>query len=68
MKLIIISFAVLAFVSCNNNSSSTKSGDTTTITTNPPNSADGGPNNGLGDTNSYNRMNDTASRDSVPKK
>ena len=39
-----------------------------TINTTESNKADGGPNNGLGDTNTYNRMNDTMSHDTSNKK
>ena len=53
---------------CKNNGSSTKATDSTTINTTTGNVSDGGTNNGLGDTTSYNRMNDTASKDTVPKK
>jgi hypothetical protein len=61
-------------IACNNSGSNagssdtTKSSDTTTINTNPENMTDGGPNQGLGDTNSYNRMNDTLSSDTTHKK
>lgn len=53
---------------CKNNGSSTKATDSTTINTTTGNVSDGGTNNGLGDTTSYNRMNDTVSKDTVPKK
>lgn len=68
MKLIMTAFGFLLFAACNNNGSSTKTTDSTTINTTETNNADGGPNNGLGDTNSYNRMNDTISHDTLNKK
>ena len=68
MKTIIVIMIALVFACCNNSSSSTKSADTTTINTNTGNMPEGGPNQGLGDTNSYNRMNDTVARDTTPKK
>jgi len=59
---------VLIFASCHNSGTSTKSADTTTINTNTGNMPEGGPNHGLGDTNSYNRMNDTVTHDTTSKK
>lgn len=68
MKTIIAIMTVLIVASCNNKGSSTKSADTTTINTNTGNMPEGGPNPGLGDTNSYSRMNDTVTHDTTPKK
>ena len=68
MKTIIAIMFVLMFACCNNRGSSTKSADTTTINTNTGNMPEGGPNHGLGDTDSYNRMNDTLTRDTASKK
>ena len=68
MKTIIAIVVILLVVSCNNKGSTSKSADTTTINTNTGNMPEGGPNNGLGDTNSYNRMNDTLSHDTTNKK
>jgi len=56
------------FACCNNRGTSTQSADTTTINTNTGNMPEGGPNHGLGDTNSYNRMNDTVTHDTTSKK
>jgi hypothetical protein len=56
-RLSVIWFAI--FVSgCTNHASRTGSKDSTTINTTTGNVSDGGPNNGKGDTNSYDRMND----------
>jgi hypothetical protein len=68
MKTIIAIIIILMLACCNNSGSSTKSADTTTINTNTGNMPEGGPNHGLGDTNSYNRMNDTVTRDTSSKK
>jgi hypothetical protein len=69
MKLLIATvFGLLLLAACNNNGSSAKTTDSTTINTTETNKADGGPNNGLGDTNSYNRMNDTINHDTSNKK
>jgi hypothetical protein len=54
--------------SCHNSSSTSKASDSTTINTNTGNMPEGGPNHGLGDTNSYNRMNDTLAHDTTSKK
>jgi len=59
---------IMLAAACNDTGSSTKATDTTTINTTTGNVSDGGTNNGLGDTTSYNQMNDTVSRDTVPKK
>lgn len=74
LKITGLILLLLLVAACNNSGSSTtsndtiKSSDNATITTNPENMTDGGPGQGLGDTNSYNRMNDTVSHDSIPKK
>jgi len=68
MKIVTGIICVLLFAACNNNGSTAKTSDSTTINTTNSNAADGGPNNGLGDTNTYNRSNDTISRDTMPKK
>jgi len=68
MKMIIIAFVFLLLVSCNDHGSSAKTTDSVTINTTETNKADGGPNNGLGDTNTYNRMNDTTTHDTLNKK
>jgi hypothetical protein len=68
MKLIIIAFGFLLLLSCNDHGSSAKTTDSVTINTTETNKADGGPNNGLGDTNTYNRMNDTTTHDTSNKK
>jgi hypothetical protein len=67
-KILTAILFILFATACNNGGNSTKATDTTTINTTTGNTSDGGPNNGLGDTTSYNRMNDTLSKDSVPKK
>jgi len=69
MKTVIVSvFLVLVVASCHNSSSTSKAADSTTINTNTGNMPEGGPNHGLGDTNSYNRMNDTVAHDTTSKK
>ena len=70
MKIItgIVIVYVFLTVACNNNGGTTKTNDSTTINTTNSNAADGGPNNGLGGTNTYNRNNDTAVHDTTPKK
>jgi len=61
-------FLVLIMTSCHNSSSTSKAADSTTINTNTGNMPEGGPNNGLADTTTYNRMNDTIAHDTTPKK
>ncbi|HEY2722206.1 MAG TPA: hypothetical protein VGI82_10800 [Chitinophagaceae bacterium] len=68
MKLLIGIFCVLAMIACHNNATSAKTTDSTSINTKTNSPADGGPNNGLGDTNTYNRSNDTIPPDSIQKK
>jgi hypothetical protein len=67
-SLIITAFGCLLIAACNSSGSNTKTTDSTTIPTTETNKADGGPNNGLGDTNSLNGMNDTISHDTLNKK
>lgn len=68
MKIVMCIMGILVMASCNNGGNSTKNSDTTTINTKTNSSADGGPNNGLGDTTTYNRSNDTMTHDTIPKK
>jgi hypothetical protein len=68
MKRIISALGLLLLVSCNDHGDGTKTTDSVTINTTESNKADGGPNNGLGDTNTYNRMNDTMTHDTSNKK
>ena len=68
MKKIIGIFGLALIVACNNKGSPAKTNDSTTINTKTNSPADGGPNNGLGDSNTYNRMNDTTVHDSMQKK
>ena len=68
MKTALTIVLVLVLASCHNSSSTSKATDSTTINTNTGNMPEGGPSNGLGDTNTYNRANDTLVRDTTPKK
>ena len=68
MKIAAIVFGILLLASCNNNSGSSKTTDRIPINTTETNKSDGGPNNGLGDTNTINRGRDTASHDTLNKK
>jgi hypothetical protein len=68
MKIAFIVVGILLLVSCNDHGGSAKTTDSVTINTTETNKADGGPNNGLGDTNTYNRMNDTVTNDTSNKK
>jgi hypothetical protein len=74
MKLsILILSATILFAACENTSSSEQTGDTTIINTKTGNVSDGGPNHGIGDTNSYDRMNDkipdtSRQSDTIPRK
>jgi hypothetical protein len=70
MKVIATAIGMLLVISCNYHKKGEKTSDSTTVnaTTTETNKADGGPNNGLGDTNTYNRMNDTTVHDSLKKK
>jgi hypothetical protein len=68
MKKIFGILGVMMITACNHTGSGSKTKDSTTINTTNNNAADGGPNNGLGDTNTYNRMNDTTIHDTTRKK
>ena len=70
MKILIAVVGMLVLISCNNHKQGGKTADSTSVnaTTTETNKADGGPNNGLGDTNTYNRGNDTTGRDTLKKK
>jgi hypothetical protein len=68
MKKIIGIMCVIFIAACNNAVKTTKTDDSTTINTKTSSPADGGPDNGLSDTNTYNRINDTASHDTFQKK
>jgi hypothetical protein len=64
----IVFFNILLLASCNSHSGSSKTTDSIPINTTETNKSDGGPNNGLGDTNTINRGRDTASHDTLNKK
>jgi hypothetical protein len=66
MKTIVGLFGLIIIAACHNHGRHSSSGDTTSINMRTNSPADGGPNNGLGDTNTYNRMNDTTVRDTMP--
>ena len=66
MKTIVPLFGLIMIAACHHHGSNTNSSDTTTINMRTNSPADGGPNNGLEDTNTYNRMNDTTVRDTMP--
>lgn len=68
MKIGIIACVFLLLASCNNHGDQAKTTDSVTINTTETNKADGGPNNGLGDTNTINRSNDTVTHDTSNKK
>jgi len=70
MKIVIAAFGILVLIACNNHRQGGKTTDSTSInaTTTETNKADGGPNNGLGDTNTYNRGNDTTVHDTSTRK
>ena len=68
MKITVIAIGILFLVSCNNHGDNAKTTDSVTINTTETNKADGGPNNGLGDTNTINRANDTIMHDTLNKK
>lgn len=68
MKITVIAIGILLLVSCNNHGDNAKTTDSVTINTTETNKADGGPNNGLGDTNTINRTNDTITHDTLNKK
>ena len=56
--LALIVFFGFSVVSCDNQGDSRTTTDSSSINTNTGNVSDGGPNNGAGDTNDFNRMND----------
>ena len=58
VRSIIILSGILFFIACNNGGSSRQTTDSATMHITTGNVSDGGPNNGRGDTNSYDRMND----------
>lgn len=74
MKLRIIILAIALYAaSCENSGSKTETADSTNINIENGNVSGGGPNNGMGDTMSYDRMNnkirvDTTSTDTIPKR
>jgi len=68
MKIASITVGILLLVACNSDGGSKKTTDSITINTTETNRADGGPNNGLGDTNAVHRMNDTMIHDTSNKK
>ena len=68
MKITAIILGILLLASCNDHGGQAKTTDSVTINTTETNRADGGPNNGLGDTNTINRSNDTVSHDTSNKK
>jgi len=68
MKTIILAFGILLVASCNDNGRSTKTTDSVTVNTTETPKADGGPNNGLGDTNTLNSRSDTLTHDTSNKK
>ena len=67
MKIATIVFNILLLASCNSHSGSSKTTDSIPINTTETNKSDGGPNNGLGDTNTINRGRDSASYDTLKK-
>ena len=67
MKITVIAVGVLLIVSCSSGGGNAKTTDSVTINTTETNKADGGPNNGLGDTNTINRSNDTVTHDTLNK-
>ena len=67
-KILVAIILMLVAASCHDSSSTGKASDSTSINTNTGNMPEGGPNHGLGDTNSYNRMNDTLAQDTTSKK
>lgn len=68
MKIATVAFAVLLIVSCNNHGGTSKTTDSVSINTTETPKADGGPNNGLGDTNTHNQVGDTMTHDTLNKK
>ena len=68
MKTMLMFCCLLTAVACNHSGASSKTADSTSINTKTSSPADGGPNNGLGDTNTYNRSSDTVLHDSANRK
>ena len=70
MKTAAIALSILLIVSCNDHSdgATSKTSDSVTVNTTETNKADGGPNNGLGDTNAHAKVNDTLTHDTLNKK
>ena len=69
MKTMIALLGLTMIVACHNRGNAARSAkDTTSINMRTNSPADGGPNNGIGDTNTYNRMSDTTVRDSMPNR
>ena len=67
MKTIILAFGILLLASCNDSGRNTKTTDSVTINTTETPKADGGPNNGLGDTNTIDQK-DTITHDTSRKR
>jgi hypothetical protein len=67
MKLIAGILLMAGMAACNNGGTSSNANDSTNINIKTNSPADGGPNNGLGDTTIYHKQ-DTVSRDSGLKK
>jgi len=68
MKTIILAFGILLMASCNGSGSNKKTTDSVTINTTETPKADGGPNNGLGDTSTIDRTKDTITHDTSNKR
>jgi len=68
MKIAAFALAILLIISCNDHSGTSKTTDSVSINTTETPKADGGPNNGLGDTNTHNQMADTMTHDTLNKK
>ncbi|HEV8507676.1 MAG TPA: hypothetical protein VGQ53_19830 [Chitinophagaceae bacterium] len=68
MKMVAIALWILLLISCDNQSGTSKTTDSISVNTTESNRADGGPNNGLGDTNKHKQMNDTITHDTLNKK
>ena len=66
MKIILIALLTAFMMACHNSGSSTQSSDSTVVNTQSGNVSDGGPNHGMGDTNSYDRMSNTLTKDTTP--
>jgi hypothetical protein len=68
MKIAAIAISFLLLASCNDHGGTKKTTDSVNINTTETNKADGGPNNGLGDTNTIGRSGDTLTHDTSIKK